>query len=341
MRSEHESVRRVLSVVQRSGLAAADRISRAPSGGVMEIDWIEGTIVDKPVRVALPLVKGVLAAVDWQELDRGGYGYECSAIVADSGRVYWSLHNPRMGVHLSLPSSAISSLTGDAAGLLLELVGLGVKVTRIDFAFDDKSGLLDLAQVAGSVRAGNYVSRSRKWTFLENDEGGQTWAFGRRSSDSFIRTYDKAAEQHVDGHWVRVELELKGERAEAAVRVLLKCAVESWPERVASWLRGLLDFKQPGTDENKSRWGTVDWWESFLEYAKKSRLTVSKRARTVEELRAWVDEQVAPSLSVLSLVLGEDEILRIVDRGSERLKPKHLAMISSALRKREGSAGNE
>jgi putative DNA relaxase len=301
----------------------------------MEVDWIEGTIVDKPVRVALPLVKGLLAAVDWQELDRGGYGYECSAMVADSGRVFWSLHNPRMGVHVSLPSSAISVLCADPAGLLRELVSLGMKVTRVDFAFDDKSGLLDLEQIGQSVEAKNYVSRSRKWTFMKNEEGGQTWAFGRRSSDSFIRTYDKAAEQHVDGHWVRVELELKDKRAEAAVHVLLSCGVESWPERVASWLRGLLEFKEPGTDENKSRWEIAKWWESFLESAKKSTLTISKRPRTVEELRVWVDEQVGPSLSVLSLALGGDEILRIIDRGSERLKPKHLAMISSALSKGE------
>lgn len=307
-------------------------------GGVMEIDWIEGTIVDKPVRSALPLVKGLLAAVDWEELDRGGYGYECSAMVAQAGRVFWSLHNPRMGVHLSLPSSAISVLRPDPAGLLMELISLGVKVTRVDFAFDDKSGLLDLAQIGEAVETKSYVSRSRKWTFIKNEEGGQTWSFGQRSSGSYIRTYDKAAEQHVDGHWVRVELELKGDRAEAAVGFLLRCAVESWPERVASWVHGLLDFKQPGTDENKSRWETAKWWDDFLESAAKSRLTISKRPRTIEELRAWVDEQVGPSLSVLSLALGQDEILRIIDRGSERLKPKHLAMLGSALKK--GGNGN-
>lgn len=297
----------------------------------MEIDWIEGTIVDKPIRVALPEVKRILAAADWQELDRGGYGYECSAVVGDSGRVFWSLSKPRMGIHISLPSSAIGVLGKDPRGLLTELIEAGMSATRVDFAFDDKDGLLDLEQIGKAARSASYVSRFHKWTHIENNEGGETWSFGSRSSGSYIRTYNKAAEQHVDGHWIRVELELKAERANEAVRYLLsKVGEEDWGACVASWILGLLDFKEPGADANKSRWRTAEWWEAFLEFEKKSRLTIAKSERTVDEARAWVDQQVGPTLFVVCMAFGHDEVLRIIGRGSERLKPKHRAMIKSA-----------
>lgn len=71
----------------------------------MKIDWLEGTIIGKLVDRVLSDLQKILNG--WQELPRGGYGYEFAAIVCGSGRVYWSRARPEMGVHISMPSSAI------------------------------------------------------------------------------------------------------------------------------------------------------------------------------------------------------------------------------------------
>lgn len=293
----------------------------------MKIDWLEGTILGKNIDSALRELRDLFR--DWQELERGGYGYEFAAIVCGSGRVYWSRARPEMGVHISMPSSAIDVSGYSGESLLYILCNLGAKFTRVDIALDDMAGLLNLDTIGNAIDAAQYVSRFKKWTFIKNSEGGRTYSFGSRSSDSFVRIYDKAAEQKAIGHWIRVELELKRDRANAAADYILKNP-DNWREKACGWLLGMIDFKIPSNDTNKSRWQSADWWHKFLQFVQKARIIVYRAERTVEDLRAWIESQVTPSLFVLLDVLGWEQVLRMIGEASARLKPKHLAMINLA-----------
>lgn len=301
----------------------------------MKIDWIEATILHRNINSILTELRDFLGG--WQQLERGGYGYECSAIVWRTGRVYWSPSRSEMGVHISLPSSALDLAGVSPEALIVDLSNEGAKFTRIDFAADDLKGTLDLEIIGKAVKARQYVARSKKWTHIENSEGGQTYGFGSRSSDSYIRIYDKAAEQNVPGHWIRVEIELKRERAQAAVDyVLSNCG--NWAGQAASWILGMLDFKLPSKDSNKSRWDTAKWWLEFLGFVQKGRLFVSRVIHTADDLRAWIESQVTPSLFVLIRVIGWEEVLRIIGEACTRLKAKHFAMIDLASRTSEALA---
>lgn len=298
----------------------------------MRIDWISGTITDRPISETLATLNEIFSG--WLDLEFGNYGYECSAIVCTSGRVYWSNVRPEMGVHFSLPSSALDICKIDTVSLARRLVGLGTKFTRVDFALDDTTGILDLDVIGKHARAGHFVSRwkrNRVWEEFENGQSlGVTYSFGSRSSESYLRIYDKAAEQNTVGHWVRVELELKDERADTALKELLALPVEAWGEKVSSWLFGLLDFKIVSSDSNKSRWQTAEWWLKFLGSVKKSRLYVSHAEPTFDGLKGWIDRQCLPSLFVVMMKTGKEELFRDIAYASDRLKPKHLAMLGTS-----------
>ena len=97
---------------------------------------------------------------------------------------------------------------------------------RIDVAMDDRSGVIDIERIYASVVAGNCVSHFRKSRLIagldlgSGVETGKTICMGSRQSDTYLRIYDKAAEQRakekpVEGTWVRWEMEWKDERADA------------------------------------------------------------------------------------------------------------------------------
>lgn len=314
----------------------------------MQIDWLRGTILNRPIDDVLSALLPILG--ERQELDRGGSGYEYSAIVLGTGRVLWSRLRPDMGVHVNLPASALAACKFDSFNLLQKLQAMEMSFTRIDFTFDDMIRILDIKTVYQVLNSKNFVSRWHKWKNVEShdeDEVGQTIYVGNRASASFLRIYDKAAEQRekgypFEGHWIRVELELHKERAQLAIKTLLQIDPSTWGERVAEWLLGLIDFKAVGTDSNKSRWQTVGWWHEFLGFVKKSRLTTEKNFRTVDDVRDWVGKQVTPSLLVLWTVDGARRMQNMIDGAASRLKGHHLAMIDLAVQAREGlSVNNE
>jgi hypothetical protein len=293
------------------------------------VDWIEGTIKSKSNEDAFRVLAKIIPS--WESLERGGMGYEHSAIFAGGGRLWWSTKRLDMGVHVSFPSKAISALGLDGLELVRRLRESGLFETRVDFALDDThDNLLDLDTIEQAIESREFVSRFKDVELHKSFlQGGRTYYFGSRKSggDSLIRIYDKAIETNTVGHWVRVELQLRRERAQAAVTEIL-AAVDSVCEKICAWLLGYLDFKQASdTDSNKSRWQTATWWTKFLRYVKKARLVTPHIVHTLDDVIRWLEMQVAMSLAVVKISLGEKEIADLISRGLARLKSKHLAMI--------------
>jgi phage replication initiation protein len=298
----------------------------------MKIDWIEFTLKGSQARLLgeLKLYFG-----EWQELDGGGLGYDRSAKVWQTGRVYWSSVRPDMGVHVRLPPTAMQTVGVDHLSILKDFMPMGAKVTRLDIAADDTLGQLSLDTIREKVIAGEFVLRARLVNETRTLLGGvgDTIYFGSRESNTLVRIYDKAAEQSTKGklflgHWIRVEMELKRERAHAAAEFIHE-HVDTWREEARGWMLAFLDFKEPGVDENKSRWETCAWWSSFLDYASKVRLFVERVVKTVEDVKYWVNKQVTPSLYVLAATIGHDELFEMVGEASVRLSPRHVEMIQS------------
>lgn len=264
--------------------------------------------------------------MDFEELSYGGMGYAKSAVIGDGGRIYWHPERQEMGIHVRLGGKALGQVSTTALGLLNRVLDWKGKFKRIDIAFDDLVGLLDIDHMHHKILIGEAQSRWRRVTriagagFGRIEKLGDTVNIGRRSSQSFLRIYDKLLEQQGRGkdvagidHWVRVELELKGEKANVFGGILAvsgrREGHKTAGELCASLLYGLIDFKERYLeDSNVSRWETTEWWAKFIGKAEKMKLSIAKQEKTMDDSKEWIEKTVSSTLSMI--VLAEDD-----DRG--------------------------
>lgn len=155
-----------------------------------------------------------------------------------------------------------------------------VSVTRLDLAYDDHSGLLNIWQMKRDVEDRNYISKSKKSMLIwsddqENDIQGLTIQIGSKSSPVLIRIYDKAAERGFgkEKHWIRVELQLREDRAQEAFRLLHER--ESIGMVASGIIRNYCCFVTPTTDSNRSRWPVAEYWQRVLEGMEKLRVWIA------------------------------------------------------------------
>lgn len=144
-----------------------------------------------------------------------------------------------------------------------------VHITRLDLAYDDHVGLLDIYEIEKDVRDRNYVSKSKKSMIIWSDDQdedlqGLTVEVGSRKSDVLIRIYNKAAERGYDHskHWVRVELQLRKDRAHEAARKIFQ--IDHVGKVAAGILRNYCTFRSPSGDTNKSRWPISPYWDRVI-----------------------------------------------------------------------------
>lgn len=101
-----------------------------------------------------------------------------------------------------------------AWGSGLELLRIGYKqgwrATRVDVAWDVLGSAASIGQLHAQVSAAPEFVPKYKTQYISS-RSGETLTIGGRSSEKYVRVYDKAAEQGVKGDWIRVEVEVKGD----------------------------------------------------------------------------------------------------------------------------------
>ena len=188
-------------------------------------------------------------------------------------------------------------------------------VSRIDIACDDREGYLDMEQIIAKTRANAVNSRMRWKDIHESIDGvnkaGATVYIGAPSSEFRVRIYDKALEQGVEGHWIRVELVMRSANANAFVEDINDKF--SFIER---------------DDSNISRCTVCDRWQNFVDELDKVRL-VSREViqHGVERIRGWIENQVGPSLYILMKTMGIMDIYSIAASSAGRISAHQEALI--------------
>lgn len=129
-----------------------------------------------------------------------------------------------MGVHLIMPGQSLQEgRTGQfgVEALVAALFRAGAKLTRVDVAIDASELSLDISALAKDYELGRYIGTPRVWHERRSENGGQTLYIGARTSDHYLRIYNKYAEEakrvkkpDVED-WKRVELENHGMAARA------------------------------------------------------------------------------------------------------------------------------
>lgn len=217
----------------------------------------------------------------------------------------------------------------------------GCKINRLDIAYDDYQELLNIYIMHIMARGGeNVVTRWRKATMVmsgkigEDDQDGETLYLGNRQSDSFLRVYDKRAQELARGaniealptNWVRCELELKGKVADAVGRDLVGQSFN--PSAMVGLLRSKIDFHQEGEGRPQRR-PLSGWWEQFTRGLEQRPIGIAKPVQSIERKSKWVTDSVAPTLALLMEAhKGDMEwLIEVLKDGGERLTPNDRKLL--------------
>ena len=202
-------------------------------------------------------------------------------------------------------------------------------VSRIDIACDDREGYLNMDEIIDRTRSNEINSRLLRRTinFSLNgkDKAGATVYIGAPSSEFRVRIYDKALEQGVEGHWIRVELVMRSANANAFVEDMTNS--ENVGKLAAQVINDKFSFIERD-DSNISRCTVCDWWQNFVDELDKVRL-VSRDViqHGVERIRSWIENQVGPSLYVLMKTMGIIDIYNIAASSAGRISAQQEALI--------------
>ena len=174
------------------------------------------------------------------------------------------------------------------------------KITRLDIAFDDHTGLLDLEQLSADTRNQSYISKFRRWQTVEGSDG-RSVNLGSQQSDFYVRIYDKAMERGFeDQHWVRMEFQLRDDRAGKWLR-----QPQEIGERFAGVLKNYLRYVEPSVDGNRWRWPMKQYWADLIGAAEKISLYVKPGIDyNLSKLNGYVFQQAGNAIAAAMQIYG-------------------------------------
>ena len=203
-------------------------------------------------------------------------------------------------------------------------------VSRLDIACDDREGFLNMEEIVEKVQANEINSRMTKRSVIVSFDGtqrsGSTIYLGAPSSDFRVRIYDKALEEGVDGHWIRVELVMRHKNAAAFVEQMN--SAPSVGKLAAQVVNDKFSFIERD-DSNITRCTVCGWWQSFVDELESVRLVARCVIQhSVERIENWIESQVGPSLAVILNTLGWPHLFELAHAAAGRLSARQLSLIS-------------
>ena len=207
-----------------------------------------------------------------------------------------------------------------------------VNITRLDVAYDDFQGLLDIYAIADDTvpdyrdtKQYNFVSPLRAHDLHLSDKGICV-TIGSCRSDIMFRIYDKAAERNKSDdipHWVRCEMQLRRERAHEFIRLLIE-ENETVDNLYFLVLNHYLRFVEPDpSDSNKSRWHLAAHWVAFaysVTTQEKSLFVKPGMEYNLEKLDKVVENQFAGAVYTYLQCHGIDRLVNTLDEKFKKTK---------------------
>lgn len=237
------------------------------------VDWCSFTLLDDDYDCYYVLHELGLGLLPFQDL-KGMHGYQ-NRMYFDGISIHYNGSCPGVWVEMSGQGcrrfEESSSFFSWIEFFKWIIKHINYNITRIDIAFDDHTGLLPLTTMISDARAGNIVTKFRSGKVEEGilDDTGKTLYIGSPRSKLYIRVYDKAAERHADGHWIRFEVQLRDDRALEFARHYISHN-DDLSVSFLGLIRQYLRFVVPNDkDCNKSRWKDSQYWSEFISGAEK------------------------------------------------------------------------
>ena len=292
-------------------------------------DWFSASYKKTEKSELISMLK--LPSKDFVKMKHGRNGYR-QGIHFNGISIYFD-GTPEMGICLDMSGTGCRAFETFGAGdwqHLHKYTKEHGNLTRLDIAHDNYIGLLPLDRMLKDVRQGNLISKFRSGKVDEGllDSRGVTINFGSPQSEIKFRIYDKAAERNKDGYWVRFEMQLRRERAQAMSELIM-----TNPENISQAFLGVvhqyLRFIVPNpTETNISRLKTAPYWKRFIADVEKIRLFTSPGFEyNKDHLHSFVYNQAAGAAMTAMLIDGEEQFIQNLLKAGDNLNPKYQSLL--------------
>ena len=299
-----------------------------PEENLILFDWLTFVIKTDDVQAAMDLL-GMLGC-PWEDCERGLNGYPNRKFFG--GVSILSGASEEMGVCVNMSGQGCRTYESygmnDWLYLIRTITGNGdaFNITRLDMAYDDHTGILNLDQLRADTDDQLYVSKSRKWK-IEYGSDGTTIYHGSMKSNIMIRIYDKAAERGYgpEVHWVRCELQMRDQIANGFCEGLIDRDVGTQFRGV---LHNYLRYVVPSDDSNKSRWELTDYWAELLDNV--DRITCWSAPGVdynMSHLENFVVRQAGNAIDVYLKIWGYPRLLDQLRKRDVNLPPKYKQLL--------------
>lgn len=211
------------------------------------LDWLAMTFKELTNEQAEFLDNYALLGASDTTKPTNGYREACTG---SHGVVHmWHPDRKEMGHHVIFSGTTLRDVfkTGDISQqtLLERVMLIGARITRIDIACDTQNVSLSLDEIYKALERGEHIGTARTFSQIHSLNGGNTIYVGSRTSDKFVRIYDKAAQQgFTGGAWYRFEFEAKGAIGRAIATVL--CKTSDWSSTFRACVTPMVDIPSCG-----------------------------------------------------------------------------------------------
>ncbi len=217
-------------------------------------------------------------------------------------------------------------------------------ITRLDVAYDDHIGVLDLKVLADNVDAGNYVSKFIK-NKVEREYIGSganrqqaiTIYHGSKKSEFYFRIYDKAMERNREdeGHWVRFEIQMRDKYAKRFLDfMILQDVGEVFAKTINEYIRYV---ENPGSDSNIRRWPVAAFWYNFISTSEKVKLYVAPGVEyNFDALEHYVVDMCGTACRTYVKLVGIEAFMEKCDAKFKLTRnPKYQELLNKYLMQQE------
>lgn len=181
-----------------------------------KVHWIAGTFKGRQTPKLPPILSQNF--VPTKPLN----GYSIGSLFEDGRKHFQNPDRPEMGTHLVWSGTACDNCPLDPIDLIIELQAVKFAFTRIDMAIDAIGFNLRPQQATKEIENDRHKTRAKKCPAWHDPlDPGYTQYVGKKTSEIFVKLYDKAAEMGIPGDHTRIELTVKHERADKAAHALV------------------------------------------------------------------------------------------------------------------------
>ena len=300
-------------------------------------DWLSFTTHSMSAEDVVRLLH--MEHLQWENKRKGAQGYK-SGIYYGSISIFYDGRED-MGVWCEMTGQGCRHFESDSdlgwPDLFSSLMQHKCKINRLDIAFDDHTGILDLQQIDADWRAEEYVSTSDfiECTCSRKKKGmplEYTIKVGSPQSAVRLRIYDKAKERGIyDEHWVRVEMQLREGRAGTYVAKSAGHAGSYFSNVLVNYIR----FVDPDPDDsNMWRWPMKPYWAELIQGAERITLWSSPGTEYNEKkCCTFVFQHAGNAIDACLQMYGEEGFLQRLKDRPTKPNPKYAALVQEVQRR--------